>query len=144
MRDRFGAKNSNWRGGRVAGPGGRIMVYYPKHPGGKSAGLYVLEYRLVVEKKLGRHLRKGEIVHHRNGDIKDNRPENLEVMTQSEHARRHFTGAKRPDKQKWTPAQIKKILMEFAERGGRRAVAKKYGMSESYLSQLIRGKRRRN
>ena len=48
------------------------------------------EHRSVAEEMLGRSLRKGEIVHHRNGDKRDNRPENLEVMTQSAHASLHF------------------------------------------------------
>lgn len=35
------------------------------------------EHRLVMERELGRSLRRGESARHRNGDSLDNRPENL-------------------------------------------------------------------
>lgn len=47
------------------------------------------EHRVVAERKIGRPLLPGEIVHHIDGDIHNNDPANLEVMTQDEHARRH-------------------------------------------------------
>lgn len=48
------------------------------------------QHRLVAEKILGRELKKGEIVHHKDNNKHNNNPNNLEVMTQAEHARLHY------------------------------------------------------
>ena len=77
--------------------GGRVGVYMPDHPHANNRG-YVLRYRIVVEKKLGRLLGSDEIVHHRNGDKTDDRPENLTVTFRSKHAKHHnLSGKKRLD-----------------------------------------------
>ncbi len=69
---------------------GRTLIYAPEHPDARAiGGKYILEYRLVAEQKLGRRLSENEIVHHINGDVTDNTPANLSVMTQAEHARLH-------------------------------------------------------
>lgn len=55
------------------------------------------EHRYIMEQYLGRKLRRDEVVHHKNGDTRDNRIENLEVMSLSEHTKMHHTGRIYPD-----------------------------------------------
>src|SRR4051794_8345737 len=37
------------------------------------------EHRVIAEQNLGRSLKPGEVVHHRDGDLRNNHPDNLEV-----------------------------------------------------------------
>lgn len=76
-------KNSMWRGGRWKHWQGYVYVYQLNHPYAKNG--YVYEHRLVIEKDIGRYLLLTEHVHHINGIRDDNRIENLQLMTRSEH-----------------------------------------------------------
>lgn len=67
---------------------GYVYVYCPEHPHSSADG-YVMEHRLVMESYIGRYLEKDEAVHHINRNKKDNRLENLQLMTRSEHAKLH-------------------------------------------------------
>lgn len=71
---------------RIAG--GRIGVYAPEHPRANGSG-YVLRARWVMEQHLGRVLSSSEEVHHRNKNKTDDRIENLEVLSTTDHARLH-------------------------------------------------------
>lgn len=88
-RSRKGEKNSNWKGGiNVFDSYGRYVVYTPDHPKAIN-GRYVLRARLVMEKHLGRYLEDNEIVHHINEDAGDDTPENLQIVTRSDHSLLH-------------------------------------------------------
>lgn len=72
------------RGKGTAPDGGLLDTTY-----GKLNGRHA--HRVVAEEKIGRALLPGEIVHHIDGNKHNNHPDNLQVMTQSEHARLHAT-----------------------------------------------------
>lgn len=85
-----GAANPSWNelGRRVASNGYEQVRVGAGHPLALAHGwAYV---HLVVWVAAG-HPRPGpdELLHHRNGDRLDNRLENLELMTRSEHSTHH-------------------------------------------------------
>ena len=83
-----GENHASWKGGRWVDHKGYVRIWIPEHPFHDIRG-YVKEHRLIMEKHLGRYLTKDEDVHHINGDKTDNRIENLELLTHSEHSIHH-------------------------------------------------------
>lgn len=53
-------------------------------------GKRVREHRYIMEQHLGRKLELWEHVHHINDDSSDNRLENLEVLSNSDHQRKEY------------------------------------------------------
>lgn len=80
---------------RVVNPSGYIWIWVNDQK--------VLEHRFVMEQYLGRELARTEHIHHINGNQTDNRVENLQLVTPSEHTKIHWTGRKH------TPESRKKM-----------------------------------
>jgi len=91
---KYGSDSYMWKGGKKKHTEGYLMILNRKHRKADCQG-YVFEHILVAEKMLGRDLELFECVHHINKIRNDNRPENLQVMTTTEHRRLHgLEGAK--------------------------------------------------
>lgn len=84
-----GSDHPRWNNGVMRTSQGYVAVAVPEGHHLRMAHGYAYQHDLVAEEMLGRRLRDGEVVHHRNGKRDDNRHENLEVTTRSNHARRH-------------------------------------------------------
>ena len=67
---------------------GYTYLYLPSHPKCTKEG-YIAEHRLVVEKKIGRFLRKKEVVHHLNEIKSENNIDNL-MLFESTHKHLSF------------------------------------------------------
>jgi hypothetical protein len=82
-----GEKNNNWKGGLQNDGQGYIRVVAPNHP----FAVYgkIRQHRLVVEKNIGRILKKTEVVHHINAIRDDNRIENL-YLFESDYKHKKF------------------------------------------------------
>jgi hypothetical protein len=85
-----GDKAVSWKGGRIRY--GKNNAYWaihqPHHPYADCKG-YVMEHRLVMEKKIKRFLAPLEIVHHINNNSLFNEIDNLQIMSKVDHARLH-------------------------------------------------------
>ena len=117
----IGFRNIRWNYGRVDSKGTYILLLKPRHPFPSRQKRYVYEHRLVMEDFLRQnypnhkaliginaklYLRPEYIVHHINGNIKDNRIENLEFMKASQHNKLH-----EPQRDEFTGRFLKKEIV---------------------------------
>jgi hypothetical protein len=72
--------NPNWRGGRSIASNGYVIVRVGTEHHLADVRGYAYEHRVVAEKKIGRRLRKGEQIHHVDGNRTNNAPDNLQVV----------------------------------------------------------------
>lgn len=71
---------------------GYVVVHDPDNPAAmrnKCWNGYVYEHIKVAQEFMGRRLRRGEIVHHLDGDRSNNNPKNLLVLERSQHVKLH-------------------------------------------------------
>ena len=69
-----------------------VDIYMPEHHLARGNGCTYGHY-LIAEEMLGRELKKGETVHHKDHNRANNTPENLMIFkTNADHSRFHKTG----------------------------------------------------
>jgi transposase len=90
--------NGRWRGGQWKLTSGYVKVLKPHHRRADYAG-YVNRSVIIWEQHHQKSLPDGYIIHHKNNIKHDDRPENLEAMTDFSHRSHH--SCLRNKLQKW-------------------------------------------
>lgn len=95
-------QHPSWKGGTTKDRHGYILQrvdkagpygYLVRHARAEDSRGYAPQHRIAMHDKLGRRLEAHEVVHHIDGDVANNEPENLEIFaTNADHLRATITG----------------------------------------------------
>lgn len=129
-----GSKHPRWNDERILTPQGYVLIRVGRsHPMADANG-HCREHDLIMSAAISRPLRPGEVVHHRNGDISDNRLENLELMTIREHNAKH-------GRVKLNEEQVRQIRERYASGAyDQPALALAFGVRIQTISRIVRGR----
>lgn len=136
---------SHWakdkRGEEFLGADGRIWVRGIQSSSRKNSQRREV---VVMEQILGHSVPPGYIVHHRDENITNDSPENLELLTAGEHARLHHLGKKNPSKNSWGKGRVGK-LTEIQRKAikedirPQKLIAQDYGIHQTMVSKIKGG-----
>lgn len=123
----------------------------PSNQGYLSVCLYVEKqfqryvHRIIAETFIRNlDLSKKETVNHKDGDKTNNHLSNLEIVSSSENVKHsyriglHKTGEQH-ERSKYSDRYISSALKEIEDGSSANSVAKKYGISQSYLNKIKNG-----
>lgn len=121
---RAGSQHPDWKGGRIV-VGRYVYIWVGKDHQMATQSGYVAEHRLKMSKKIGRPLRKHEVVHHIDGNPRNNDLSNLELFqSNAAHLRHELTG-RVPN---WTPEGWERmqegVRLACSRRASRRGAAR--------------------
>lgn len=83
-----------------------------------GGGMKVRRSRVIMSSIVGRRILDSEIVHHKNEDLNDDSPANLELMSAADHNRHHKAGFVHSD---ITKSKIRKAMKRLYASGEKKA-----------------------
>ena len=111
-----------YTGGHTIIYGGYVYELCPSHRKANPHG-FVPQHRLVVERNLNRYLLSREQIHHIDCNPLNNKIENLQVVSRSEHQRIH----RQLEREKKYPPITKHIVQQALAKGGLKLAARELG-----------------
>lgn len=87
-----GANHASWKGGSYISSDGYRMIYVPQTKKVNSNWEhYKKEHVVVIEQRLRRPIRNGEVIHHIDGDKLNNDIDNLYITDNKHHHQIHYS-----------------------------------------------------
>lgn len=127
-----GKDHYRWNNDKIISSTGYIKVIVGKDDELSDPNGYAYEHHIIWRCAGNKHPKKGQIIHHKNGNKQDNRIENLELLSQKEHAAKH--GAK-----VFTDQQIMDIRNRFAKGEKMKTIGSDFGVSFQRISKIVKG-----
>ena len=119
-----------WKGGIIIHNGYR-MIRMPNHPYCRKSG-YIMEHRVIMEKKLKRYLKPYERIHHRDECKLNNIPTNLILnMTNTDHMKKFHLKNKRID------IKYQKVSFYFKKGLSQRKIGKIFNCSHNVIKRIL-------
>jgi hypothetical protein len=111
-------------------------------------GNIIYIHREVLEQKIGRKLKPGELSHHKDDNKLNNDPDNLELTSHSKHAKHHYKkidqtnnkhvrGSDHPNS-KLTEKEVKEIKLKLKEGVLQKTLCLKYNVSKNIISSIYK------